>query len=87
MKIVKIKDIFPQLIQNKGGTITLELNSKNPKWCSIGNKKPQPARTLKVRCLKPITSRQQVHLLVTPIDRIKGGQLSIGSGTKVVNHK
>ena len=87
MEIVKIKDIFPQLIQNKGGTITLQFNAKNSDWCSIGKKKPQLVRTLKVRCLKPITGRQQVHLLVTPIDRIRSEQLSIGSGTKVVNYK
>ena len=85
MEIVKIKDIFPQFIQNKGGRITLELNAKNPKWCFIRHKDPQPVRTLEVRCLKPITGKQQVHLLVTPVDRIKSEQLSIGSGTKVIN--
>ncbi len=66
-----VKDIFPQLVKNNGGVITLKINSKD------GMK----SRKMVVKCKKTIERTQQVHLVVGANKEI----LSIGAGTEVVD--
>ena len=82
-----VKDLFPQLVKNKGGKLKVRLNGKSPGWCSLGNKKHETSRIIEVRCIKTIKTGQQVHILVTPIVMMRGIISSIGGGTEVVEYK
>ena len=82
-----VKDLFPQLVQNKGGKLKIRLNGKSPEWCCYCNKQYETSRVVDVRCIKTIKAKQQVHILVTPITVMKGVISSIGGGTEVVEYK
>jgi len=77
---VRVEDIFSIISANNGGRIILEFNGN-----SKNNNRP---RSIRARVLKTIKSKQQVHLLITPIDdRKKAKILSVGSGTKIKEYR
>ena len=80
MKKVKVtvKDIFPQIVENRGGAIILRYNEKKKKGLT----------TMSARCIKALELEQQLYLLVRPTEKIGLGnqKFSVGQGTEVLEY-
>lgn len=82
MTIVKVKDVVHLIVEAKkyGGKMIILINKKESNF----NHKRKKPEMIKCRILGILNRKQQLYVLITPINRTKANKMSIGGGTRVL---